>query len=576
MLPARPDAETENKHKTPGASEKESQNDSGKNTGSTTEHAPSEPSASIESPEDASRSGYTQSSRPASQTRRYSERKKSDSADRTITDSDAKSLAKGCTSGMSFADCELLIMRAAKDKVEESELKKIAQNPEIEKMTLLIEEYLRENKTMGYGGTAINNILPQHSQFYNRDTDVPDYDFFVPGNGVDEAKQVADFFYAKGYTEVEARAGVHHGTYKVFVKFIPIADITTLPETVFDNLYKESIVVDGIHYVPPNYLRMSMYLELSRPRGDVSRWEKVLDRLNRLNKHYPINVGDIDCDAEPLQRPLDNKYLESRKHDLVKILRNTFVRQSAVFFGGFASGVYSEHMPVRVQKRLSDPQPDFNVLVENTEKCADEVVTELTKKGFRDVTSVAHEGVGEIIPKHWEICVGETDAVAVLFEPIACHSYNAVKIGPSNQIVNIATIDTMLSFYLAFMYGSPDELNERRIPCLSKFLHEVEQRNRIKDTGELKRFSTKCIGHQQSLVEMRAEKARKFSELEKDTKEWDEWFLSYQPGQQNKKQKHSHDSDDEQDSNDTDEKNNEAPTERTNPISKAIAFMRGR
>ena len=33
---------------------------------------------------------------------------------------------------------------------------------------------------------------------------------------------------------------------------------------------------------------MLMYLELSRPAGDVSRWEKVLKRLTLLNKHYPL------------------------------------------------------------------------------------------------------------------------------------------------------------------------------------------------------------------------------------------------------------------------------------------------
>jgi hypothetical protein len=33
---------------------------------------------------------------------------------------------------------------------------------------------------------------------------------------------------------------------------------------------------------------MSIYLELSRPRGDVSRWKKVYSRLLLLNKHYPI------------------------------------------------------------------------------------------------------------------------------------------------------------------------------------------------------------------------------------------------------------------------------------------------
>ena len=37
---------------------------------------------------------------------------------------------------------------------------------------------------------------------------------------------------------------------------------------------------------------MSAYLELSRPFGDVSRWEKVLKRLTLLNKHYPLNSED--------------------------------------------------------------------------------------------------------------------------------------------------------------------------------------------------------------------------------------------------------------------------------------------
>ena len=31
-----------------------------------------------------------------------------------------------------------------------------------------------------------------------------------------------------------------------------------------------------------------MYLKLSRPDGDVSRWKKILKRLILLNKHFPI------------------------------------------------------------------------------------------------------------------------------------------------------------------------------------------------------------------------------------------------------------------------------------------------
>ena len=51
---------------------------------------------------------------------------------------------------------------------------------------------------------------------------------------------------------------------------------------------KEAIRVAGILYAPPNLLRMGMFLELSRPAGDVSRWEKVLKRLTLLNKNYPL------------------------------------------------------------------------------------------------------------------------------------------------------------------------------------------------------------------------------------------------------------------------------------------------
>ena len=63
---------------------------------------------------------------------------------------------------------------------------------------------------------------------------------------------------------------------------------------------KDSSQVNGIYYCAINYLRMSMYLELSRPDGDVSRWEKVLKRLSLFNKHYPLRGKN--CSIEDIQR----------------------------------------------------------------------------------------------------------------------------------------------------------------------------------------------------------------------------------------------------------------------------------
>ena len=58
----------------------------------------------------------------------------------------------------------------------------------------------------------------------------------------------------------------------------------------------------GIKYAPANYLRINMYLELSRPMGDASRWEKVLKRLNLLNEHWPLKTRN--CDKVKFQRPM--------------------------------------------------------------------------------------------------------------------------------------------------------------------------------------------------------------------------------------------------------------------------------
>ena len=98
---------------------------------------------------------------------------------------------------------------------------------------------------------------------------------------------------------------MHAGTFKVFVNFIPVADISFVPKDLYKKIHKKAITKAGIYYSPPNYLRMLMYLELSRPQGDASRWEKVLKRLTLLNKTYPLRGKD--CDFMEIQRMFDSE-----------------------------------------------------------------------------------------------------------------------------------------------------------------------------------------------------------------------------------------------------------------------------
>jgi hypothetical protein len=431
-----------------------------------------------------------------------------------------------CNPKMNFEECELVILRSAVDSAEELQGKKTANSPEVKHIISIVEAFLKRKRLICYGGTAINNILPKQDQFYNKEVEIPDYDFFS-ANALTDAKELTDIYVKAGFEEAEAKSGQHHGTFKVFVNFIPVADITSIPAELFNKLKQDAKHVGGILYAPPNYLRMSMYLELSRPSGDVSRWEKVLKRLSILNKHYPLSAHN--CDHVEFQRKMSNKVSDDKIFETVK---KTLIDQGAVFFGGYAVALISQYMPANLKKQL-EKNPDFDVLSEDPVMTADIVKERLDEMGIKNVTINRIEGIGEVIAPHYEIKIGK-DNVAVIYEPLACHSYNTIR--QHGDELNIATIDTMLSFYLAFLYIDNPlyNYNPERILCMSQFLFDVQQKNRLNQKGLLKRFSLNCMGHQPTIEEMREEKAKMFKTLsgKKGTKEYDEWFLRYKPSEQ--------------------------------------------
>lgn len=433
-----------------------------------------------------------------------------------------------CSDRMSFQECELAILRQAVDKNEKITGQKIASSDEIKKMIEIVEDFLKKKKLLCYGGTAINNILPKHAQFYNKEYEVPDYDFYSY-DALNHAKELADIYYASGYENVEAKSGVHEGTFKVFVNFIPMADITSLHKELFDSLSLEAVSVSGIKYVPPDFLRMGMFLELSRPAGDISRWEKVLKRLNLLNKHHPMKIS-YDCSKVDFLRKME----DTRQTEKIYLtMRDTFVDQGAVFFGGYAASLYSRQMSKK-GKSFVEKIPDFDVLHENPEECATVILERLSDAGVKNVKKINHEQIGEIIPEHIEIRY-KNELLGFIYKPIACHNYNTIQI--KNSEINVASIDTIMSFYLAFMFVDTEYYFHDRILCMARYLFELEERNRLAQNGLLKRFGPKCIGHQETMENIRAKKTTKFLELKKnrDSKEFQTFFLKYSPGDEKPK-----------------------------------------
>ena len=424
---------------------------------------------------------------------------------------------------VSFADCELAILRMAVDEAEDKMGRRVVNSDDVQKIIDIVEDFIKQKGLLCYGGTAINSILPEEDKFYNKEVELPDYDFFSQ-NALQDAKELADLYYKKGFVDAEAKSGQHAGTFKVFVNYMAVADITQMQKEIYSVLKKDAISVGGILNVPPNFLRMSMYFELSRPAGDISRWEKVLKRLSLLNKNYPIT--ETNCENIEFQREMANK---DNEHKVFETIKNTLINQGVVFFGGFANILYSQYMPAKFKKKIENIA-DFDVLSNNPEKTANIIKERLNDTGISTVKIVKREAVGEIVPEHYEILV-KNDSVLFIYKPIGCHSYNVTIL--NGKKVKVATIDTMLSFYLAFLYANKPYYNQfiDRILCMSKFLFEVQQKNRLAQKGLLKRFSITCYGHQESVEEMKAEKAKKYKEYKQSTdkKKYEQWFLNYRP-----------------------------------------------
>jgi len=373
---------------------------------------------------------------------------------------------------------------------------------------------------MCYGGTAINNLLPKKEQFYDKSIEFPDYDFFSK-TPLKHAKELADLYFKKGYENTEAKSGIHTGTFKVYVNFIPVADISYFPEKIFDKVWEKRKTIKEISYLPPNFLRLLMYLELSRPKGHIQRWEKVFKRLTKLNRVYPIKTKKCNF--------FKNSSIKNSKKNLYnKIIKNTIIENKGVFFGSLANENF-----FKINKKLSKKYKSFkinyyDVLHKNPRTLVERIKINLEKKKIQNIKIKKIKGLGEIISEHYKILINNK-IVCFIYKPLGCHSYNIIK--KYGKEIRIATIDTQLMYYLFFLYMKKPYFDENKIFCIAEYLFRIQKQNRLRQNGLLKRFNYKCIGQQETFESLRLKKYNLHKTIKKGAPEWDFYFLRYYPNE---------------------------------------------
>jgi hypothetical protein len=376
-----------------------------------------------------------------------------------------------------------------------------AHDKDVLKSIEIVEGFLRKTHRLCYGGQAINAHLPKKHKFYDPEYTIPDYDFFTP-HQEDDIQELGKMLRSAGFTEISDREGMHKGTKKLYVNYIPVADLTQLDEKLYTLLSDREFKSDGISYMDSNTLRMLMYLELSRPKGEVERWSKVYERLLLLNEFAPTTP----C----LQKKFPKHLLSSKEIDSIM---DFVIKEHRVFAGADVVGFYKHSFGKTPNGKwlLNTRQPIYFYtpdLEADTKHFTYELQHSSSRRTY--ITHVESKG-GDLIPR-MTIFLRNKVPFLVLMAETACHSYYNVPI-KYEKMMRVATIDTLVTLFFSLSLLKYKYMSLGATECLAKELVEISYRARNHpDTFPFPFISLLCSGHQKGLPSLIRDKVIRIKE----------------------------------------------------------------
>ena len=183
---------------------------------------------------------------------------------------------------------------AAADAVVIAERRDV-DSPMVDRALELVKNFIKVRQRILYGGQAIDFALRLRGTSIYPDHQRPDYDFYSP-DSVGDAYDIAEMLSSKGFPNVVARGAVHAQTMRVAVDFVFIADVSFVPQSVYETL--PTVTYSGMKVLHPDYQRIDMHLAFSfplanPPREDLyHRFAKDIKRFNMFEEFFPLSTGD--------------------------------------------------------------------------------------------------------------------------------------------------------------------------------------------------------------------------------------------------------------------------------------------
>ena len=407
----------------------------------------------------------------------------------------------------------------------------------------ITKEFIKEKGLKIYGGLALHEHLKKkNNPIYNK-FEFPDYDVFSP-NAWEHAKELCDRLYKLGFYFVDVRSSIlnneKHQTYKVSVDMVYILDLTQSGCTsmqlkekdcnkcgyskdkkcisifnnipvynILENSMKEytkvfnynndnSLYPNKMFVCSPDWLKISMYREITEPLASPGRFEKVSSRLEIFNQKYPYISNK--CDLYDVDKKINiskTKHLEKYQHILnyleIYLNNKKLIHHGAYAYNFFIKGSKFKKLPLYNHEVYTqfDYLSDFNPMIK-----------ELNTK-FKDYTFKIQENIiywKEVDVKDYILFCKKGNGN---YGKVATFTYNTeclpfIKYNNKKYV----TLDRMkyhffrnLALFDIIKHIDKFPLN---YPCLLDNLISIEKTIKkkypLQNTGKYRRYVLKCEG----------------------------------------------------------------------------------
>jgi len=279
----------------------------------------------------------------------------------------------------------------------------------------------------------------------------------------------------------------------------------------FKIVQKRAKSVNGILYCDADLLRMFMYLEISRPRGEVARWGKVFDRLTLLNHEYPVS-GEREkesCD-EDLVIP-HTVSAEVRAEILELCVKRKSVMMGPEFVHLLETG--RDKISLQGLSSLGGPlifmSANPHVDAEDIKHIMGESREGKRSKGTQFVIK-DFPSPSDHIYDYVTVSKGG-NLIAMILKENSCHAYTTLKVDGADM--RVGTPDLLLNYYYTVLiFGSKRDKSQFNVNCVVRKLYAISEKARDRPTQFVPAFGLRCSGHQKgiaTLLKLKAERTQK-------------------------------------------------------------------